>query len=282
MASEEQLGLTVSLQNSKAVELVDLGKSFEAFGKLYEEFVHAKGYDSIAGNAKLYIVKIREGSIIADLKALLDQASFVADHKEILAGFMANLQELIDFFRGQADPKKAPAISTTEAKNLGQVFEPVAKDGGAQINFSIHGNTAPVTVNNIVVNSERANALQNNIRRFLGPDLPENGTFEKEVLYLEQMRGDSRSRVGDRGIIEKYSSKPVKLHFMTPDVKAEIVDKPRNPFRVAYIVDGSVRTAKGEPALYKISGVHAEIRPAHRVKSRTPAKAKKRPKRSMA
>jgi hypothetical protein len=34
-----------------------------------------------------------------------------------------------------------------------------------------------------------------------------------------------------RGIIEKSSRGPVKLHFMTPEVKASIVDKPDNPFK---------------------------------------------------
>ena len=149
---------------------------------------------------------------------------------------------------------------------MAQLFEPVAKDGSSQINFNVIGNTAPVTINSIVVDSERANAIQNNVRRYLGPDIPESGNFEKEVLYLEQMRGNSRSNVGDRGIIERYSPKPVKLYFMSPDVKAAIVDKPQNPFRTTYLVDGQVSTAKGDPALYKIFHVHDTFNTKRRAK----------------
>jgi hypothetical protein len=36
--------------------------------------------------------------------------------------------------------------------------------------------------------------------------------------------GDIKAKTGDRVIIEKFSSKPVKLHFMTAEVKAAIGD----------------------------------------------------------
>jgi hypothetical protein len=52
----------------------------------------------------------------------------------------------------------------------------------------------------------------------------------------------------------------VKLHFMTPEVKAAIVDQQDNPFRMAYVVDGEVGTIGGEPSrLYKIQEVHDAI-----------------------
>src|SRR3954466_6809284 len=103
-----------------------------------------------------------------------------------------------------------------------------------------------------------ANAIQNNVRRFLGPVPPDPGSFQREVLYLHQMRGDPMSRVGDRGIIERFSTRPVKLHFMTPESKAAILDRPY-PFKVAYVIDGQVGTVKGEPALYKVTHVHETI-----------------------
>ncbi len=190
-------------------------------------------------------------------KELLDQASFLVDHLDVLAGFLANVSDLIQFFTVQEARKGSEVtITRTEAQQLSKIVEPIAKDGGAQIIFEIRGNTAPVTVNNIIVTSERANAIQNNVRRFLGPAIPENGHFEREVLYLQQMRGDSKTSIGDRGVIEKFSPKPVKLYFMTPKVKAAILDQPENPFKMSYVVDGQVSTVKGEPALYKVTEVH--------------------------
>lgn len=87
MPQENNVELMVTIKNSKPIELVDLGKSFEALGHLYELFVYEKGYEPTARNAKLYLVNVRRGSIIAELKAFLDQASFVVDHIEVLAGF---------------------------------------------------------------------------------------------------------------------------------------------------------------------------------------------------
>lgn len=257
--ADKDIGLRVTINNTKPVELIDFGKSFEALGQLYEDFVHDSGFETVAGNARLYVVDVHRGSIIAELKGFLDQASFVLDHAEVLAGFMTNIHDLIEFFRKQPSSKSEELPSRAEATRISQIFEPIAKDGGSQMSFVVTGNTAPVNITNIIVNSERANALQNSVRRYLGPAVPENGRFNNEILYLEQMRGNSRTSVGDRGIIEKYSAKPVKLHFMSPAVKAEIVDRPRNPFRTTYLVDGEVSTAKGQPALYKIYEVHDVI-----------------------
>ncbi len=127
--------------------------------------------------------------------------------------------------------------------------------------MNFQGDVRNVSITHINFNSERANAIQNNVRRFLGPQIPELGTFDKEVLYLEQIRRGSATSVGDRGVIERFSVRPVKLLFMSEEVKAEIIDKPQNPFQMSYIVDGIVSTAHAEPALYKIIKVHEALGP---------------------
>jgi hypothetical protein len=52
---------------------------------------------------------------------------------------------------------------------------------------------------------------------YLDPSLPSQGRFEREILYLDQIRGDTRAKAGDRGIIERFYPKPVKLQFATPE-----------------------------------------------------------------
>jgi hypothetical protein len=73
------------------------------------------------------------------------------------------------------------------------------------------------------------------------------------------MRGNIKAKTGDRGIIEKVSRRPVKFHFMTPEVKASIVDTPDNSFKMAYLVDGEIGKINGESGLYKIYEVHDAI-----------------------
>jgi hypothetical protein len=262
-----EVALRVNLKNTSPVELVDIGQSFEALGELYEAFVHQQGYDRSPGNAKLYLVDIHRGSIIADLKGYLDQASFVLNHLEVLAGFIGNLNDLIEFFRLQRSLKGDDLPTRAEAERIAKFVEPVAKDGGAQVNLTVQGD-ATVNITNITINSERANAVQNNVRRYLGPPVPESGLFEREVLYLEQMRRGTKTSTGDRGVIEKFSPRPVKLLFMSEEVKAAIIENPENPFQMSYVIDGEVSTARGDPALYKITKVHEAIGPIKKTRRR--------------
>ena len=100
--------------------------------------------------------------------------------------------------------------------------------------------------------SQEANAAQNSARRYLGPTLPANQTLRDELLTLHQVRGDSKSRSGDRGIIESISKAPVKLLFSSEDIKKGILDSPENPFQRVFVVDVDVKTVDGKPALYKV------------------------------
>jgi len=108
-------------------------------------------------------------------------------------------------------------------------------------------------------NSIDANAIQNAIRRYVGPQPPLSGVFRDEVLYLFQVRDDLKAPTGDKGIIERFSNRPVKLQFSSEEVKRAITDASENPFRVAFIVDGDVSTVEGKPALYRIHTVRETI-----------------------
>ena len=251
------IAFQVKYETERPVELSDLGESFRALGKQYEDYVHRHGFDQTPGNARLYVAELRTGSILLILKNMLEQGSMVLKDFDVLAGFIANLYELVDYFR-TAKPTTPTEITRDDASRLSRIVEPAAKDGTGAISFTFIGNTAPIAINNIIINNETANAIQNNVRRFLGPSVPDPGSFEREVLYLQQMRGDPMSKVGDRGVIERFSTKPVKLHFMTPESKAAILDTPY-PFKVAHIIDGQVSTVKGEPALYKVTNVHETL-----------------------
>jgi hypothetical protein len=71
------------------------------------------------------------------------------------------------------------------------------------------------------------------------------------MLNTLQLRGSAKgchtdtSTEGDRGIIEKFTTRAVKLHFMSDEVKDAIIGKQENPFQLSYIVDGIVSTARG-------------------------------------
>lgn len=252
--SSDNALLTVKYEPQRPVELLDLTASLHALGSRYRDYANESGFDPEA-DIGLYIDHLRSGSIIATLKTLSDQYSFVHDHLDLLAGFIANWNEAAQFFLALVPYKFSPPVTKVHAEQLSQFLEPVAKDGGSQVFLSINS-TAPVTVNNFHFNSQQASAAQNNIRRFIGKQPSQEEFFQNEVLYLRQASGDFTARAGDKGVIEKFSNRAVRLRFMNDDAKKAVIDTPENPFKMAFIVDGKISTVEGKPALYQIYVVH--------------------------
>lgn len=248
--------LTVTIKNKAPVELIALADSLDALGKQYISFASSSGVDPFPGNVRLYIEELRTGSIVAVLKDIVDQASFVHEHRDLLAAFAGNFNDLMMFFAGLM-PSKADDVSRVDASNIARIVEPVARDGGSQLFVQVTGDNNTVIVNNVYT-SERARAAQEGVRRFLGPPIPSQGYFEHELLFLHQVRGQVRAKAGDFGIIEKFSDKPVKLVFTSDDAKRAILDS-EFPFKKLFIVSGQISTAGGAPALYKIYNVHDVI-----------------------
>lgn len=249
--------LTITLKNSAPVELITLADSLDALGKQYISFAAATGFEPVPGNIRLYIDELKTGSIVAVLKEIADQAAFWQDHQAVLAAFAGNLNDLILFFAGLKPTKDTTDITRIDAENIARITEPVAKDGGAQLIIQVTGSNNTILIQNNYT-SERARAAQEGVRRFLGPALPSQGIFENELLFLHQVRDEVRAKAGDKGIIEKFSQKAVKLIFTSDESKRLVLEEPL-PFKKAFLVSGQISTVRGEPAVYKIYTVHAVI-----------------------
>ena len=257
MVKESGSVLTVEIKNTRPVELLDLTASLQALAYSFREYANERG-DPLPDNIQLYVSELRTGSIIAQLSALAEQAQWVLDHVEILAGFVSNTQDVVSFFLGR-DTKSATTPSKQQAAHVSSIVEPIAKDGGSQINISING---PVTfAPTIVLNSLEANALQNSVKRYLGAQLPATMVKPDEVMTLEQVKNSAKSRTGDRGIIETISDRAVKLQFLSDESKRKVLELHENPFQCAFLVDVEVRSAGGKPVLYRILDVKDVILP---------------------
>jgi hypothetical protein len=240
------------LRNSKPVDLLDLTNALSAFGEAYQDHVVGSGFEIDRGNIRLFVREIRTGSIIADLASIAEQASLVLRHIDVAAGFITHLDQVFSFFLGL--PSSTVPPSKREAQQAMAVMEPVAKDGSSQLFLNVAGD---VHIHNY--DSQRANAIQNAARRYMGPQLPASQIYQDQLLTLFQVRGDVAAKVGDRGIIETISQDPVKLIFVSEDVKRIIVHQPANPFMLIFMVDVEVRTVEGKPRLYRILTVKDTI-----------------------
>jgi hypothetical protein len=245
--------LTVELSNGRPVDLVDLTTSLSALAQDFEDFSNKNSQDPIPGNLRLYIREMRSGSIIADLMPLGDQISWIIDHKDLLGAFVSHLNDLAQYFLAGGEGKNPPGRQ--DAARFSQILEPVSKDNSAQYIIQASDHAKVEIHNHFHVGFVEANAIQNGVRRFLGPAIPAIEIVRDRLLTLEQVKNVASAKTGDRGIIESVWPKAVKLQFLSETAKQQVLSLAENPFQRVFLVDAEVHAANGRPALYRIIDV---------------------------
>ena len=251
---EEQAALRVHMELSRPVELTDLTLSLLGLGDEYRDFVERHPEICTKAGAKLYVRKIKSGSIITDLVAMIPGALPFVEHANTVIQFAGHLKIVLDYLLQRTDAK--PELGRRNLENALKVLEPVAKDpsGGIQI---IAMPESTVIVN---LNSTEANAIQNRARRELEAlQEPKVGLHRKVLMYWYQARNDPTSRAGDRAIIESISPRPVKVVFEDDQLKGTILADQENIFRFGYVVDVAVETVQGVPTLYRVLAIHDKV-----------------------
>ncbi|WVT72609.1 hypothetical protein QM996_13960 [Sinorhizobium chiapasense] len=243
--------LRIEFKNTKPIELVDLTTSFTALAESFRDFANSKTEDPHPNNLRLYVKEIRSGSVIADLITVAEQAQWIMEHAEVFAGFVANTNELVNYFLGR-DSDKRNEPTTRQAKQIAQFVEPVAKDFGSQLNMNVMDGATVHVHQHFHINGVEANAVQNGVNRFLGPRLPASQVLSDQLMILEQVKNSASAKSGDRGIIEAIHSKPVRLQFSSEDAKRRVLDLQENPLQCIFQVNVEVRSVGGRPALYRI------------------------------
>lgn len=243
--------LRIEINNKKPVELADFTASMAAFADAFKQYASENTMDPLPDNMRLYVKSMQDGSIIAEMVALTEQAQFIYEHAKVLAGFVGNLHDLINFFLGRERSLPQPAEPTArEAKQVASIVEPIAKDSAAQMNIVLNGDVH--LHHHITIDSVQANAIQNAAARYGLKKLPSAIIAPDQLLVLEQVKNSAKSGSGDRGIIEAISPRPVKLQFASEDIKRQILNLYENPFQLIFQVDIEVRSVDGKPAMYRI------------------------------
>lgn len=246
--------LRIEFKNTKPTELVDLTISFTALAESFKDYANAFTADPHPDNLRLYVREIKSGSVIADLIALAQQAQWIMEHADVFTGFVTHTSDLVNFFLGKDRETAIPAPPPTQrqAKQIAQIVEPVAKDFGSQLNFNVMDGAVVNIYQNFHISGIEANAIQNSVSRFLGPQLPSTQISGDHLMVLEQVKNDAFAKSGDRGIIEAIYPKPVKLQFSSKEAKRRVLDLHQNPFDCIFLVRVEVRSVGGRPALYRI------------------------------
>ncbi|MCP3927277.1 MAG: hypothetical protein GY714_32360 [Desulfobacterales bacterium] len=206
--------MRIELKNSEPVELVKYTNSLLCLADEYKDFLLKEEGAASANESKLYIQKVKSGSIIADLFSLSPGAiPAISDLNNIIA-FSHHLKAFVGCLLNNKGTDK---FDKKNFENISGFVEPVAEDNSSQINIynKFEGNV------NLVLNidSKEANNIQNRSRKLIeNMQVPMQGNHSKVVLYWFQTRNDVTSQAGYQGIVEQITNNPVKT-IMEPEIK---------------------------------------------------------------
>lgn len=246
--------LEITINNTRPVELVDLTMALLGVGQQFERFMDAEIVDQQRIGSELFIKEVRSGSIVIELLAQAAPVLPLLWAHGTLDQWVKYASDVLLWLTGklQAPPRE---IRKQDLIQWNNILEPIAKDNGSQLNFSV-SNGGTVT-NNIYINSAQANAAQNRITRELQElDAPTDHVIRNQVMTWNQTRFTDNSLTGDKVIIESISKSPVKVLFENQAIKKAMTDGDPNFEkswqRLAYIVDVTVQYIRDVPKLYTI------------------------------
>jgi hypothetical protein len=252
----EDIRLVIKIQNNDPIELIDLTKSLVALANNFDRHSSKEGSSKQEKEAKLYVKEIRSGSVIVELMELATIGMIpFAENVNTIIDFATYFKSAVSFYlNGTGDN---PELSTAEFKEFSTIVNPTAKDKGSQFNLSttVNGN---VTLN-FNLNSNESNAIQNifdrEIKKLKEPSVSEE-IEERVMLTFFQARSEISSKVGNKGIIESLSKKPMNIVFSSEKIKTEILHSDSNPLKSAYLVDVKIETINEKPSVYRILDLH--------------------------
>ncbi|MES2494661.1 MAG: hypothetical protein V4618_00975 [Pseudomonadota bacterium] len=238
--------VVVEYKYREPLDLLDLTSSLAALGEQYRRY--SATHFAPNANVRLHVGGMRTGSIIAELIPVIEAANWVADHRDLVAPFVANYGDILNLLKGF--PPKAREIPPADVRGAKQFVAPIAKNEGSQVN--IYAETGATVITNVYnIGTNGAKKIRKHANIVLG-GMPDDATFDNAPMVLFQMRDGPAGSAGDYGYIDQFTSHPVKIRWASEDVKAAILDRPDNVFDLIYFVTGSAQTAGGKIASYTI------------------------------
>lgn len=252
----QDIRLVIKIENKQPIELFDLTKSLVSLATQFDTYVDKNAYCKENKEAKLFVKEIKSGSVILELVeyATIGMIPFMENTNTII-GFAQYCKNAINYFLKNEGEK--PDLTSTDFKEFSSILNPVAKDNGSQFNLSttINGNVEL----HLNLNSTETNALQNLFKKEIEKlKVPEQlDEIQSSVLLTWfQARNDLKSKIGNKGVIEELSKKPLNITFENDELKETMLHGDLNPFNTAYVVDVKIQTVQEKPAAYKVVKLH--------------------------
>ena len=252
--------LQITINNKNPMGLTDLTMALLGIGQQFERFIENETPEHYQAGSQLFIKEVRSGSIIVELVAQTLPVIPLLWVGGSLVEWTSHAKGVLEWLNGKLD-KPPKDITKQDLKQWSNILEPVAKDHGSQMNFSV--SEGGVVNNQFYITSTEANAIQNSIRREVEALEEINDHIQrKRVMVWYQTKFDDNSDTGSKAVIESITKTPVKVIFENNAVKkAMLAGDARFPkpwHELAYIVDVRVQTIQGIPKVYTILDYHDE------------------------
>jgi hypothetical protein len=246
--------LEITINNLKPVILTDLTIALLGVSQQFQKFIECETTEQHQIGSELYIKEVRSGSIIVEVVAQAMPVIPLLWQGGSLLEWVNYSKSVIEWLNGKLD-KPPKDVTKHDLKQWSNILEPVAKDHGSQMNFTV--SSGGQVINQIFINSEQANIAQNSIRREI--DLlsePDDHVKRKCVMTWYQTKFDESSQTGNKVVIESISKSPIKVIFENGAVRKALMagDSRFNKawHELAYIVDVRIQTIRGVPKVYTV------------------------------
>lgn len=239
--------LEIHIKNNEPLELMEFVNSLSALSNEFTNYCKENSIE-LHKDTKLYIQEIKQGSIIARLKAVFNKGLDVYKTSKSISNFYNNrLKPSINCLLGKEE--KNTEISKQTIKNTANIVSPNIRDNKSQMIFSFItlniANNTYKEIDKIELSNAEQNIIQNRARLEI-ENLDKEEEIQTEytniVFYWEQTtRGVNKPL--DKGILKNKDlpKKAVKV-IMEEDIKEQMIAG--DVFGNNYIVNASVLTGK--------------------------------------
>lgn len=249
---ELQIGL------SNPPELSDLLGALAAFGRLFDEYL-AKEHPALAGETRLLVKEIRQGSTVLELLPDIPALLATMDSVLIVDNFVTRYRTVLTDFMSGRSPPNVPA---NEIKDYLNTVKLLARDkkGSAKISSAVYkksGTKHHIEFQFDTGGAQRATDLLE--RRTIELDTPIHEVKENVFMVFWQSNLDEKQpgrRTGQKAIIEAITPKPLAIRYATELVKQRftywIGKGDKNIYKLGFYIDCYVERLRGKPVAYNI------------------------------
>lgn len=258
--------LRFKIEFSKPIELNDFVRAFASLGVEYERYISTE-HPEYKDDARVYLRRIEEGSIVAELLAYsttllsgmgLSTASEFGKH---LGASLATV--ITDKFIDSDKPNSRQHLSDMKG-----MLDAVANDPNGSASLSLYRKVKDGTFESEEIlkydTADARKGIQNIEKAIKILDKPSRETLSQVLMVFDQVNrnvGPLDKRSGDRVTITAIDAKPKAVVYLSETVqqsiKREITEADENVMKKGYIVDVDVeRLSSGSVAAYILTSIH--------------------------